>query len=112
MQAVGKKGKINIRFEGGSVSGLGTTPAAYTTANEEVQKIIEGTERFKSGRITLVKSKEVEKRVEEESPEAKVKTLQQARQFLMDMGVPMEELQSKAKVLEAAKEKGITFPNL
>jgi hypothetical protein len=41
-----------------------------------------------------------------------VKTLQQARQFLMDMGVPMEELQSKAKVLEVAKEKGITFPNL
>lgn len=99
-------------FEGGAVSGLGSRAASYTTNDKNVQELLENSKEFKSGMIKVAEAYGKQEPVEEESPEAKVKTLQQARQFLMDMGVPMEELQSKAKVLEAAKEKGITFPNL
>lgn len=100
-------------FEGGAVSGLGSRAASYTTNDKNVQELLENSKEFKSGIVKIAETYgKPEPTSEDESPEAKVKTLQQARQFLMDMGVPMEELQSKAKVLEAAKEKGITFPNL
>ena len=99
-------------FEGGAVSGLGSRAASYTTNDKNVQELLENSKEYKSGMIKVAEAYGKPEPVEEESPEAKVKTLQQARQFLMDMGVSMEELQSKAKVLEAAKEKGITFPNL
>ena len=107
------KGSITIHFEGGAIDSSLRRDATFSTTNPVEQAIVERLPEFKKGVIKLVctigEPKPVEK---EEAPEAKVKTLQQARLFLMDMGVPMEELQSKAKVLEAAKEKGITFPNL
>lgn len=102
-------------FKNGTINAIAVVPATYTTSDKKEQGIIENSRYFKSGKIKLDKvynEPVVQVDTKDESPEAKVKTLQQARQFLMDMGVPMEELQSKAKVLEAAKEKGITFPNL
>ena len=99
-------------FEGGAVSGLGSRAASDTTSDKNVQELLENSKEFKSGMIKIAEEYGKLEPVDDDSPEAKVKTLQQARQFLMDMGVPIEELQSKAKVLEVAKEKGITFPNL
>ena len=107
------KGTITIHFEGGAIDSSIRRDATFSTTNPVEQAIVERLPDFKKGVIKLVRTIGEPKPIEkEEAPEAKVKTLQQARQFLMDMGVPMEELQSKAKVLEAAKEKGITFPNL
>ncbi len=107
------KGTITIHFEGGAIDSALRRDATFSTTNPVEQAIVERLPEFKKGVIKLVRTIGEPKSVEkEDAPEAKVKTLQQARQFLMDMGVPMEELQSKAKVLEAAKEKGITFPNL
>lgn len=103
---------IKCCFEGGAVSGLGVRAASYTTNDKKIQELLENSKEFKSGIVKIAETYGKPELVEDESPEAKVKTLQQARQFLMDIGVPMEELQSKAKVLEVAKEKGITFPNL
>lgn len=99
-------------FEGGAVSGLGSRAASYTTNDKNVQELLENSKEFKSGMIKIAEEYGEPAKVAEAGVIEEVKTLQQARQFLMDMGVPMEELQSKAKVLEAAKEKGITFPNL
>lgn len=107
------KGSIIIHFEGGAIDSALRRDATFSTSNPVEQAIVERLPEFKKGVIKLVRTIGEPKSVEkEDAPEAKVKTLQQARQFLMDMGVPMEELQSKAKVLEVAKEKGITFPNL
>lgn len=104
---------LRCSFEGGAVSGLGVRAASYTTDDKNIQELLENSKEFKSGIVKIAETYgKPEPTSDDDSPEAKVKTLQQARQFLMDMGVPMEELQSKAKVLEAAKEKGITFPNL
>ena len=100
-------------FEGGAVSGLGSRAASYTTNDKNVQELLENSKEFKSGMIKIAEEYGAEPESKKEAkPEDAVKTLQQARQFLIDMGVPMEELQSRVKVLEAAKEKGITFPNL
>lgn len=107
------KGSIIIHFEGGAIDSALRRDATFSTTNPVEQAIVERLPEFKRGVIKLVRTISEPKPVEkEDAPEAKVKTLQQARQFLMDMGVPMEEMQSKAKVLEVAKEKGITFPNL
>lgn len=106
------KGSITIHFEGGAIDSSIRRDATFSTTNPVEQAIVERLPEFKRGVIKLVRTIGEPPVEKEDTPEAKVKTLQQARQFLMDMGVPMEELQSKAKVLEAAKEKGITFPNL
>lgn len=102
---------IRCSFEGGAVSGLGMRAASYTTDDKNIQNLLEKSKEFKSGLVKVDETYNIEPVQEDESPEAKVKTLQQARQFLMDMGVPMEELQTKAKVLEVANSKNISFPN-
>lgn len=93
------------------MSGLGVRAASYTTDDKNIQNLLEKSKEFKSGLVKVAETYNIEPAQEDESPEAKVKTLQQARQFLMDMGVPMEELQTKAKVLEVANSKNISFPN-
>lgn len=102
-------------FKNGTINAIAVVPATYTTSNKKEQEIIENSQYFKNGKIKLDKTYNEpvgQFDTTEDAPEAKVKTLQQARLFLMDMGVAMEDLQSRAKVLEVAKEKGITFPNL
>lgn len=61
-QAVIKMGrsKMKVTFTDGSATGYGMNPAMYTTDNLMVQKAIEGSEQFKSGRIHIVNSTDLE----------------------------------------------------
>ena len=108
------KATMNITFSGGIMDSSGVRPATFTSNKVVEQYVVENHPMFKNGSIKVISEIDLEPKEETAKTEKveEVKTLQQARQFLMDMGVPMEELQSKAKVLEVAKEKGITFPNL
>ena len=107
------KGSVTLHFQGGAIDSALRRDATFSTTNLVEQAIVERLPEFKKGVIKLVRTIKTEPESKKEAkPEDAVKTLQQARQFLIDMGVPMEELQSRVKVLEAAKEKGITFPNL
>lgn len=106
------KGLATCRFERGAVSGLGCVPASFITDNEEVQKLLEAHADFKSGRIKLATVYGEPKIAEEKAVEAaEVTTLQGAREYLMGRGATMEELQTKAKVLECAVRMNVVFPN-
>lgn len=110
------KATMNITFSGGALDSSGVVPATFVTKNAFEQKVIENHPEFKGGVIKVIHTQIIDEPKAQEKellsvPE--VASLQQARQYLMDkMDVPMEKMQSKAKVLEAAKEKGVTFPNL
>jgi hypothetical protein len=108
-----KAGKttLNIAFSGGVMDSSGIKPAVYVTSNALEQYMIENHPDFKNGKIKVLKEQVIENAPIEETPEAKVRTLQQARQFLIEKGVPMEVLQNKAAILEYAEKKGIVFPN-
>ena len=45
---------VRVRFEGGSVTGYGTTPATFTTENEAVMKLIEGSHYYRQKKIRLI----------------------------------------------------------
>ena len=108
------KGSVTLHFQGGAIDSALRRDATFSTTNPVEQAIVERLPEFKKGVIKLVRTIGTEPaKVAEAGVIAEVTTLQQARQYLMDnFEVTIEELQSKAKVLEAAKEKGITFPNL
>lgn len=47
---------LTINFEGGQLTGYGVSPARFTTDDSFVQKLIEGSDLYKSKRIYLYKS--------------------------------------------------------
>lgn len=47
---------IAIDFSGGTFSGLGHTPATFTTSDRAIQHIIETSEHFRSGRVKRILS--------------------------------------------------------
>jgi len=50
---------VRVHFTGGALTVYGVTPAEYTTTNPFIQKVIEQSQYFKEGRITLVKTVEL-----------------------------------------------------
>lgn len=46
---------VDVRFVGGGLSSYGITPAQYTTSDDVMQDIIEGSEPFMRGQICLKK---------------------------------------------------------
>lgn len=65
-QAVIKMGRsqMKVTFTDGSATGYGMNPAMYTTDNLMVQKAIENSEHFKSGRIHIVNSTDLDEEVQ------------------------------------------------
>ncbi len=53
------KATINVHFSGGALTAYGVTPATYSTANPLFQIVIENSEYYKSGRITLLSEMDV-----------------------------------------------------
>lgn len=45
-------GKVRVHFDGGSLTGYGSTPATFSTSDPVLQTIIEKSELWKSGKIT------------------------------------------------------------
>lgn len=50
---------VTVHFTGGALTSLGVTPAEYTTSHPFMQKVIEGSAEFKSGRIKVIRRKRV-----------------------------------------------------
>ena len=94
----------------------GVQPAVYVTSNPVEQAMLENHPDFKNGTIKLADIKVIEepKMVEEEKKKItaeSVTTLTAAKQYLLEQGATVEELQNKAAVFEWAAKNDIVFPN-
>ena len=98
-------------FEGGAVSGLGSRAASYATNDKNVQELLENSKEFKSGMIKIAEEYGEPEPEREPKPEDAVNNLQMAKDFLLKQGAAMEELQTKAQVLETARKMGYKFEN-
>lgn len=50
---------VNVHFSGGALTAYGVTPAEYTTDNPFLQRVIEQSQYFKSGRIRVQRQQEI-----------------------------------------------------
>ena len=110
------KGSVSFHFKDGVMDSAGVQPATYITGNAIEQSIIENHREFKNGAIKLKDVRVVEEPKPEATEEKKiaaenVTTLAAAKQFLLENGATVEELQSKAAVFEWAAKHDIVFPN-
>ena len=110
------KGSVSFHFKDGVMDSAGVQPATYITGNAIEQSIIENHREFKNGAIKLKDVRVVEEPKQEATQEKKitaenVTTLAAAKQFLLENGATVEELQSKAAVFEWAAKNDIVFPN-
>lgn len=105
------------------------TPALYATKNKVYQAIIENSDYFKNGKITLVRELPIEGDEAETKAEVaeeqlktevvedadglkviKVSCLEDARQILInDYRVAPTKILTEAKVMASAKSKGVKF---
>lgn len=107
---------IPVEFTGGKFSSYGVTPAEYATADPVVQRAVERSRHFASGRIALLRT------VGTPEPEAPgppagaapasrtvdVPDLNSARQQIMRLtGTAAAELRSRADMERVARDHGI-----
>lgn len=123
--------EVLVSFTGGTASPSGAQPAYMVTKDPITQFVIENSKEFKNGFIHLEMSQElpgehprmavpksVEKPKEPENAPAikeypEVTKTQEAKAVLLnEYGYNVEGIRSKAAAHEAAKELGISFPNL
>ena len=108
------KGSVSFHFKDGVIDSAGVQPAVYVTGNPVEQAMLENHPGFKSGAIKLADIQVVEepKIAEEQKITAEsVTTLTAAKQYLLEHGATLEELQNKAAVFEWAAKNDIVFPN-
>lgn len=114
------KAKFTFPFSGGTLTGYGVTPALYTTDNPVFQKVIEGSNYFKDGKIKLIRSigddeATADNAAEGAQPTARltkvtVPTMDDAREYLKEKyKVALRNIVSQKAVLECAKSHGIEF---
>lgn len=109
------KGTVSFHFKDGVMDSAGVQPAVYVTSNPVEQAMLENHPDFKNGTIKLADVKVIEepKMAEEEKKitAESVTTLTAAKQYLLEQGATVEELQNKAAVFEWAAKNDIVFPN-
>ena len=109
------KGSVSFHFKDGVMDSAGMQPAVYVTSNPVEQAMLENHPDFKNGAIKLVDIKVVEEpKIAEEEQKItaeSVTTLTAAKQYLLEQGATVEELQNKAAVFEWAAKNDIVFPN-
>lgn len=124
------RAKVSIHFAGGAMTRYGVTPAEYTTSDPFTQRVIEGSDYFKQGRIVLlrqhggegkrekVKSGAVAPQEEKlqaagELKEVEVACLTEAADYLRDnFGIPTSRVRSREKALTIGRENGVYFKGL
>lgn len=112
-----RKASITFHFKGGAIDSALRRDATFATSNLAEQALIESLPDFKRGVIKIYKvipdkpKANAQAKTEQPGSYPDVTNVQSARAVLGGMGVPIELLQSKADVLQQAKERGITFPN-
>lgn len=131
--------RMHIHFSGGALTGYGVTPAEYSTDDLLVQRIIESSDYFKTGKIQLLRAVEVEGKNREvlgkknvkpvvaqqdtlpEEPEdaekalteVAVSDLEEAKEYLVEQfGIARSKLRSKVTINESARENGIVFTGI
>lgn len=110
-----KSGKVTLKahFTGGAMTSYGVTPASYSTSNEVIQRIIERSEQFKSGRIQLISGGESSRstRITQSSRElqrVEMSSLPAAQEWLKDhYNVASSRSRSKEKAIEIGRELGV-----
>lgn len=108
------KGTVTLYFKGGALDSAMSRDATLTTSNLAEQMLIENLPEFKKGVIKIQKVIQNDPAPVEFEPSnayPDVTNIQSARAVLGAMGVPIEQMQTKAEVLKMAKEKNIAFPN-
>lgn len=122
---------MKIPFSGGTISGTGVRPAAFTTQNEIIQFALENSLHFKSGRVQLINEIEIEepKAESEETQgtsstdnedvtggftEVEVGSLEEAVDYLVSNfdDANKQQLRSKKAANAFAETKGIRFVGL
>ncbi len=113
------KAIVVIDFTGGTFSGMGQTPATFTTSDPALQKIIEESGHFRSGRVKRILS--IFDRLEEASTKNRTKTAQKphiyqaadandAADWLeQQAGLPTDGITDSAGLTELAARNGITL---
>lgn len=113
--------RMKVDFTNGSVTSYGVAPATFTTSDELTQHILENSEQFKSGRISVVQVIPIPG-TEEEKAEPKlraaVETIEVAdkteaiewlKEHYPDKGYTSVKLRTKTAFDEACKECGVEF---
>lgn len=109
------KARLHINFTGGLPTGYGIKPAEYTTGNEIIQKIIENSQDFRVGKITLLRSIQDKKPVTPRSEKRDCKKvtvacLDDAKEYLCDrFGLEPSKLKSANSIISHAAKNGIEF---
>lgn len=121
---------MKIPFSGGTISGTGIRPAAFTTQNEIIQFALENSLHFKSGRVQLIDETDIEdpKAESEEAQETstdnedvadnftevEVGSLEEAVDYLVSNfdDANKQQLRSKKAANAFAETKGVRFVGL
>lgn len=121
---------MKIPFSGGTISGTGIRPAAFTTQNEIIQFALENSLHFKSGRVRLIDEMDIEDPKTEtdetqETPinnedstgnftEVEVGSLEEAVDYLVSNfdDANKQQLRSKKAANAFAESKGVRFVGL
>lgn len=121
---------MKIPFSGGTISGTGIRPAAFTTQNEIIQFALENSLHFKSGRVQLIDETDIEepKAESEETQETstdnedvadnftevEVGSLEEAVDYLVSNfdDANKQQLRSKKAANAFAETKGVRFVGL
>ncbi len=115
---------MKVSFTGGTTTAYGVAPATFTTKDELTQFVVENSDKFKEGRIILLRKQaigeeqsEAERVSSEEalpaaaSPQLEEKTFScgdDAKSYLMEEhGFPISRLRNKAQMEKAAEEVGV-----
>jgi len=71
--------RMKVSFTNGTVTGYGVAPATFTTKDELTQFVIEHSEQYKSGRITLLRQNEVPDDAATKARKERMKAASEAR---------------------------------
>ena len=105
------KATIRVPFSGGSMSAFGVIPE---TSDVVMQHIIERSNYFASGKITLLRTFVTEEEIKAEEAKKtstiKVASIEDARDYLVDnFGATKSELRSRKAIEDCAKVNGVVF---
>lgn len=118
------KSKLHITFTGGTLTEYGVSAAKYTTSNPIIQDMIERSDYFKNGKITLLRKVEKSSTEQVQAQEAtakksakgkdlatiKVSSLDDAKDYLVEhFGLSAQDLLTKKSIEAAAKTNGVVF---
>lgn len=115
------RGTVKVHFEGGSFTSYGMAPAEYGTTNKAMQKIIESSRYFKSGKITLLRTLTTENDGSIAKNCESVQKINSIKQVAVDSpddakdylekyhGVDRVRLKTKSAIDATAKSHGVEF---